>query len=82
MAKKQQPLTWSAFCSEYAKKNGCTYKQALSQARDDYYKQLGKPIPEKKAKKVKKEKEVDVDELQIPVEPKKKGKGKKNVDVE
>lgn len=86
MAKKQT-LTWSAFCSEYAKKKGCTYKQALTEARADYYKHLGKEVPPPKEPKKPKERPIvykddeTPDNVALPVEPKRK-KAKKNVTVE
>ena len=66
-------LVWSVYCSDYAKKNNMSYKEALVEARDSYYLDNGKEVPaiKRRAKKEKQAKEAG--------EPKKKRVYKKKV---
>ena len=66
-AQSQSKMEWSQFVKQYAAAHSISYKQALTQCRDDYYKHVGKTKKEALAKKPraekpKKLKEVDEDE--------------------
>lgn len=75
--KASNTLEWSTFCREYAKNHNISYKQALTEARSDYYKAKGKETPVRKPQQ---EKPNETVEENVPVEPKKRGRKSKNVE--